>query len=106
MSSVDPTILGSAPVLRESDANPDPLVQFRLWFEAAQAAGLSPPEAMTLATATVDAEPSARMVLLRGFDDRGFVFFTNHDSRKGRELTTNPRAALVFYWAQQDRQVR
>jgi pyridoxamine 5'-phosphate oxidase len=106
MSSVDPPILDTHPVLRESDVDPDPLAQFRAWFEEARTAGLPQPEAMTLATATVDGEPSARMVLLRGFDERGFVFFTNFDSRKGRELTTNPRAALVFYWAAQDRQVR
>jgi pyridoxamine 5'-phosphate oxidase len=104
MSSVDPPILGTHQPLRESEADPDALAQFRRWF--AEAAGLPQPEAMTLATATVDAEPSARMVLLRGLDERGFVFFTNFDSRKGRELLSNPRAALVFYWAAQDRQVR
>jgi pyridoxamine 5'-phosphate oxidase len=85
---------------------PDPIDQFRQWFDAAVAAGLKEPTAMTLATATSDGLPSARMVLLKGVDQRGFIFFTNYQSRKGRELDRNPRAALVFYWAQLDRQIR
>ena len=89
-----------------SDLDPDPVRQFALWFEVARAAGVLEPEAMTLATATPDGRPSARMVLLRGFDERGFVFFTNYESRKGIELNLNPYAALVFYWHALERQVR
>jgi pyridoxamine 5'-phosphate oxidase len=106
MSFVDPRLAHTRPVLHESDADPDPLAQFRRWFEEAVAAGLPQPEAMALATATPDGRPSLRMVLLRGFDERGFVFYTNYDSRKGRELQANPRAALAFYWFEMDRQVR
>jgi pyridoxamine 5'-phosphate oxidase len=76
----------------------DPIELFREWFAAAEAAGASLPDAMTLATADADARPSARTVLLKGVDERGFVFFTNYESRKGRELTSNPRGALVFVW--------
>jgi pyridoxamine 5'-phosphate oxidase len=76
----------------------DPLELFREWFDAARAAGLDLPEAMTLATADAGGRPSARTVLLKGVDERGFVFFTNYESRKGRELAENPRAALVFVW--------
>jgi len=76
----------------------DPIGLFREWFAAAEAAGAPLPEAMTLATAGADARPSARTVLLKGVDERGFVFFTNYESRKGRELTSNPRGALVFVW--------
>ncbi len=84
----------------------DPIRQFQEWFDAAMSAGLKEPNAMTLATATRDGRPSARMVLLKGFDERGFVFFTNYESRKGRELTANPYAALVLYWEPLGRQVR
>ena len=76
----------------------DPFELFRAWFDEAGAAGLELPEAMTLATATPDGRPSARTVLLKGVDERGFVFFTNYESRKGRELEENPHAALVFVW--------
>jgi pyridoxamine 5'-phosphate oxidase len=76
----------------------DPIGLFREWFAAAEAAGAPLPDAMTLATAGADARPSARTVLLKGVDERGFVFFTNYESRKGRELTSNPRGALVFVW--------
>jgi pyridoxamine 5'-phosphate oxidase len=76
----------------------DPFALFREWFDAAEAAGVELPEAMTLATATSDGRPSARTVLLKGVDERGFVFFTNYESRKGRELEGNPYAALVFVW--------
>jgi pyridoxamine 5'-phosphate oxidase len=93
-------------VLRERDMDPDPIRQFQLWFDAAVAAKLAQPEAMTLATATLDGLPSARMVLLRGCDERGFVFFTNYDGRKGCELAANPQAGLVFYWEPMGRQVR
>jgi pyridoxamine 5'-phosphate oxidase len=94
------------PPLREQDVDPDPLAQFRAWYGDARAAGLPLAEAMTLATATADGRPSARVVLLRGCDEGGFVFYTNYDSRKGRELAANPRAALVFHWQPLERQVR
>ena len=81
----------------------DPLELFRKWFAEAEESGLELPEAMTLATAGADGGPSARTVLLKGLDERGFTFFTNYESRKGRELTENPRAALVFHWAQEPR---
>jgi len=90
--------------LRESD--PDPIEQFRGWFEEALAAELHEPNAMTLATATPGGSPSARMVLLKGFDERGFVFYTNYEGRKAEELEANPRAALVLYWGELRRQVR
>ena len=92
--------------LDESDLDPEPLRQFAAWFEEAGAAGMRAPEAMALATATADGRPSVRMVLLKGFDERGFVFFTGYESRKGGELTANPRAALLFYWDPLGRQVR
>ena len=92
--------------LSESDVDPDPVVQFGRWFDDARAADLVEPSAMTLATATADGVPSARMVLLRGVDQRGFVFYTNYESRKAAELATNPRAALVFWWGALHRQVR
>jgi pyridoxamine 5'-phosphate oxidase len=92
--------------LDEKFADPDPIRQFQRWFDDAIADGLKLPEAMTLATATSAGKPSARMVLLKGIDDRGFVFYTNYRSQKARELDTNPSAALVFYWPQHDRQVR
>jgi pyridoxamine 5'-phosphate oxidase len=85
---------------------PDPIDQFRQWLDAAVAAGIKEPNAMMLATATHDGHPSARMVLLKGVDRHGFIFFTNYRSRKGRELDESPFAALVFYWSQLDRQVR
>jgi pyridoxamine 5'-phosphate oxidase len=92
--------------LREADVDPDPIVQFQRWFADAQATGDPLPEAMNLATATRTGIPSARMVLLKGVDARGFVFFTNHESQKGKDLAENPRAALVFYWGKLGRQVR
>ncbi|HKO83557.1 MAG TPA: pyridoxamine 5'-phosphate oxidase [Actinomycetota bacterium] len=92
--------------LAEADVDADPVVQFGRWFEQAEQAGLLEPTAMTLATATPDGRPSARMVLLRGFDERGFCFYTNLESRKGVELAANPRAALVFWWGELERQVR
>ena len=92
--------------LDESDAASDPIEQFRRWFDEALAADLHEPNAMILATATPDGRPSARVVLLKGFDARGFVFYTNYEGRKGRELEENPRAALVFYWGELERQVR
>lgn len=92
--------------LNERDVHPDPVEQFRRWFDDARAADLPEPNAMTLATATPEGRPSARVVLLKGFDDRGFVFYTNYEGRKAGELETNPRAALVFYWPALERQVR
>jgi pyridoxamine 5'-phosphate oxidase len=92
--------------LPDAAADRDPLELFETWFAAARAAGIFLPEAMTVATATPDGAPSARMMLLKGVDERGFVFFTNYDSRKGIELEANPRAALVFHWAVLERQVR
>jgi len=92
--------------LDEATADSSPIRQFALWYDAAVAAGVPEPEAMTLSTATPDGRPSARIVLLRGFDDRGFCFFTNYESRKGRELAANPCAALTFHWTVLERQVR
>ena len=92
--------------LDEATVDRDPIRQFAAWYDAAVAAGVPEPEAMTLSTATPDGRPSARVVLLRGFDARGFCFFTNYDSRKGRELTANPQAAVTFHWADLERQVR
>jgi len=92
--------------LDEATIARDPIAQFAAWYDAAVAAGVPEPEAMTLSTATPDGRPSARIVLLRGFDARGFCFFTNYTSRKGRELEANPRAALTFHWATLERQVR
>ena len=92
--------------LDEKIVDPDPIRQFQRWFDDAIAEGLKLPETMTLATATTAGKPSARMVLLKQVDERGFVFYTNYRSQKGRELDANPSAALVFYWSQLDRQVR
>lgn len=92
--------------LDESNVDPNPIVLFNRWFDAAIASGSRLPDAMTLATASRDGKPSARMVLLKQADDEGFVFYTNYNSRKGRELEENPQAALVLYWVQLDRQIR
>ena len=92
--------------LNEQDLDPSPVAQFRLWFEQVFEARLIEPNAMTLATSTPDGVPSARVVLLKGFDERGFVFFTNYESGKGQELAQNPNVALVFFWAALERQVR
>jgi pyridoxamine 5'-phosphate oxidase len=92
--------------LREQDVDPDAIRQFERWFgEACQCAAVEP-NVMTLATATQDGRPSARLVLLRGISERGFTFFTNYESRKARELAANPCAALVFFWREVERQVR
>lgn len=90
----------------EKDAAPNAIVQFIAWLNEAIAAGANEPNAMTLATATRDGIPSARIVLLKDVDERGLVFFTNYLSRKGRELHENARAATVFYWPELERQVR
>ncbi len=92
--------------LGEADVDADPFRQFRVWFDDATNAGLLEPNAMTLATVSGDGRPSARMVLLKGFDERGFVFYTNYESRKGSELAETPFAALVFFWVDLERQVR
>lgn len=92
--------------LREQDAEPDPLRQFVKWFGEAGAAGVRQPEAAALATASAGGVPSVRMVLVKGFDERGFSFFTNYGSRKGEELAANPLAALLFHWKELGRQVR
>ena len=92
--------------LLEENAASDPFEQFEKWFSDAIAAKLDLPDAMTLATATPQGVPSARMVVLRGFDARGFCFYTDYESQKGKELAENPNAALVFYWRELDRQVR
>ena len=90
----------------EADADPDPLRQFAAWFGDAERSAVQVPEAAALATASADGAPSARMVLVKDFGERGFVFYSNYESRKGRELEANPRAALLFYWDSLRRQVR
>lgn len=92
--------------LEEKDISHDPIVQFDRWFAEALQAKLKEPTAMTLATSTKNGAPSARMVLLKHFDKNGFVFFTNYESRKGKELAENPIAALAFWWGELGRQVR
>ncbi|PSP25652.1 MAG: pyridoxamine 5'-phosphate oxidase [Cyanobacteria bacterium SW_4_48_29] len=92
--------------LSEAEADSNPLKQFQTWFEQAVEAQLPEPNAMTLATATADGKPSARIVLLKEFDERGFVFYTNYNSLKGQQLTENQWAAIVFFWAELERQVR
>ncbi len=92
--------------LREEDVDPDPLRQFAAWYGDAARAGLREPGAMAVATSTVGGIPSVRIVLLKRYDEEGFVFYTNYDSRKGRELQANPRAALLFYWDPLGRQIR
>jgi pyridoxamine 5'-phosphate oxidase len=92
--------------LDESQASADPIELFALWFEQARAAGMRDPNAMTLATAGSDGRPDARVVLLKEFSSSGFVFFTNYESRKGRELNANPYACLLFFWNELERQVR
>lgn len=92
--------------LNQSAVDPDPIIQFRTWMAEALDAELPEPNAMTLATASAQGKPSARVVLIKGVDQRGFVFFTNYDSHKGNDLEANPHAALVFYWIELERQVR
>jgi pyridoxamine 5'-phosphate oxidase len=92
--------------LREQDADPDPFRQFERWFVQATEAGTSQPEAAAVASATPDGRPSVRMVLVKQTGPDGFVFYTNYESRKGVELTANPRAALLFHWQRLGRQVR
>jgi len=92
--------------LSEAEAGLDPFTLFHTWFDQALAGGLNEPNAFTLATCTTDGKPSARAVLLKHLDDRGFTFFTNYDSRKGREIEANPDVAMVFVWDELERQVR
>jgi pyridoxamine 5'-phosphate oxidase len=92
--------------LRRADLHSDPLKQFGAWFAAALAADIRDVNAMSLATATPDGKPSVRIVLLKGFDERGFTFFTNYDSEKGKHLEANPYAALCFFWVKLERQIR
>ena len=92
--------------MNERDLDRDPLTQFGRWYEEARAGGAFEPDAVAIATATPDGRPSARMVLLKGFDAEGVVFFTNYGSRKGAELEANPRAAMLFHWPELGRQVR
>ena len=92
--------------LDESSVEPDPIRQFERWFTEAVSAKMPEPNAMTLATVDADGHPSARIVLLKGVDERGFTFFTNYKSRKGRELAARPRAALLFFWPELERQIR
>jgi len=92
--------------LNEKEAEPNPFQQFQIWFDQALSAQLLEPNAMTLATVTAEGKPSARVVLLKHFNEQGFVFYSNYHSRKGQELGQNPWAALVFWWASLERQVR
>jgi len=92
--------------LDENDAHSDPIRQFTIWFDEALKSQLLDVNAMTLATSSARAEPSARTVLLKGADENGFVFYTNYDSAKGRDLAENPRASLLFFWRELERQVR
>jgi pyridoxamine 5'-phosphate oxidase len=92
--------------LDAADVDPDPVRQFETWFAQALDAQLPEPNAMTLATVDMHGRPSARIVLIKGVDARGFVFYTNYDSRKGRELAGNPAASLLFHWIELERQVR
>ena len=92
--------------LSETDADRNPFKQFQVWFDQALAAQLPEPNAMTVATVTKSGKPRARIVLLKNFDERGFVFYTNYHSHKGQELADNPQAAIAFWWAELERQVR
>ncbi len=112
ISSMDPLDVASlrreyeTEGLRRADLLPDPIAQFSVWFAAAVEAGLPDANALALATAATDGKPSARIVLLKGFDQRGFVFFTNYRSQKGAELAANPQASFTIYWVQLERQIR
>lgn len=92
--------------LSEKEVNPEPIGQFAKWFADAMESKLHEPNAMTLSTATKDGKPSARIMLLKGFEERGFIFYTNYLSRKGSEIEENPYAALTFFWLELERQVR
>ncbi|HVT85452.1 MAG TPA: pyridoxamine 5'-phosphate oxidase [Chitinophagaceae bacterium] len=92
--------------LSEKDVETDPILQFKKWWGHVLAAGVEEPNAMTLATASMEAVPSARIVLLKDFSEKGFIFFTNYNSYKGQQLSENPKACLVFFWKELERQVR
>lgn len=92
--------------LSEEDVQPNPIDQFRIWFDQAQHAELPEPNAMTVASVDADGKPSARTVLIKEVTNEGFVFFTNYESRKGQALTANPQAALLFFWPELERQIR
>jgi pyridoxamine 5'-phosphate oxidase len=92
--------------LREEDVDADPVRQFQRWYDDAESRGVLAADAMVVASATPEGRPSARVVLLRGFDERGFAFYTNFESRKGREVEANPHAAVLFHWPEVHRQVR
>ena len=92
--------------LSENDVETDPILQFKKWWEHVLAAGVEEPNAMTLATSSMEAVPSARIVLLKDFSEKGFIFFTNYNSYKGQQLSENPKACLVFFWKELERQVR
>lgn len=96
----------SLQALDEKEVDPDPFVQFSSWWREAISSSIDEVNAMTLATADLSGKPSARIVLLKGFTDEGFIFFTNYESHKGAELHANPQAALVFFWKELERQVR
>ncbi len=102
----DRNVTDDGDALNESDLAPDPFTQFDRWWNKVLALDLSDPNAVVLATATPDGRPSARVVLVKGVVDSGFVFYTNYDGRKGRELTANPHAALCFHWDALRKQVR
>lgn len=100
------TVADPKKTLLESDADPHPMRQFQIWWEDARARNFPEPDAVTLATSTRDGIPSARMVLLKGHDPRGLVFYTNYESQKARELIENPRACIVVFWPELQRQIR
>ncbi len=112
MPNVDPAVFAALRTeysrvgIDLGDLDPDPFAQFDRWFDAATSAGVAEANAFTLATSTPDGMPSARTVLLKGFDERGFVFYTNYESQKGMDILANPRAALLFFWKELHRQVR
>jgi pyridoxamine 5'-phosphate oxidase len=101
-----PHVEGAVEELRESEAPADPFGLFQGWYAEARDAGISQPDAMALATSTVEGKPSVRMVLFKGVDERGFVFYSNYESRKGGELEANPQAALAFFWSELHRSIR
>src|SRR5881275_212129 len=96
----------SSQSLLETDVDPNPVKQFERWWQQAVDGQITEPNAMTLATSSADGMPSARIVLLKGFDERGFIFYTNYESFKAMQLEENPRACLVFFWKELERQVR
>ena len=104
-SFTDPDLYRNAD-LDENSVDPDPFHQFSAWFRDAMDSGISEPEAMFLATANENGIPSGRIVLMKGFDPKGFIFFTNYSSRKGSEISVNPFVAIAFHWKEIDRQVR